>query len=439
MKKFILFVIVGLLVLNIDSVGQNVNSEKKCIDCHRNLFERKIIHPSKNSCEDCHKSNGEEHPHDNNVKGFILAEKMPSLCYNCHDLIGKSKVLHQPATDGNCLLCHDVHQSDYPKLLLKEEKELCLDCHDKPLIVGTIKVGNIKKLLKKDNFVHKAIDRGCVICHSAHGSNNPLHLVKSFPAGEEYLQASTDSFALCFSCHDSKLFEEAVTETATNFRIGNENLHYLHVNRKKSRNCNRCHNAHGSANYFHINEKVLFGHWEMPIKFVKQENGGSCFPGCHSKKKYDRFGVPNVDSLSASWYNTNSKQHSNNINSSGVNNNQRLNEFNSLKFSDIKFVFASTQIVKNTDKKLINVINFMKKYPDCKIEIQGFTDNVGENAINRVLSQQRAEKVKQIMIDQGISHYRIYTIGYGKSNPVAPDDTEKSRAKNRRAEIKLVK
>jgi len=155
----------------------------------------------------------------------------------------KQKVLHKPATDGNCLACHNPHQSEHSKLLLTEEKALCLNCHDKTIIFGDIKVKNIKKLLQTGNFIHRAIDSGCVICHSPHGSNNILHLVKNFPGHEAYLNASIDSFALCFSCHDSKLFAEVNTNSATNFRIGNENLHYLHVNRKKSRNCSVCHNV----------------------------------------------------------------------------------------------------------------------------------------------------------------------------------------------------
>ena len=65
-------------------------------------------------------------------------------------------------------------------------------------------------------------------------------------------------------------------------------MHFLHINGNRGRNCISCHNIHGSKNEHLIADKIPYGNWAMPMKFVKNENGGSCFPGCHSKKNYDR-------------------------------------------------------------------------------------------------------------------------------------------------------
>jgi predicted CXXCH cytochrome family protein len=434
MNRLFSLILTVFLFIGISLTGQ-VTTEKTCIECHEDLVKLKYVHLKKDQCEDCHKSNNSKHPEEG-IIGFELTKKIPDLCYDCHESVVKDKVLHEPATDGNCLFCHDTHQSDNPKLLVSNENDLCLKCHDKPIVYKNLKIVNIKELLKENNYIHSAIDSGCTVCHSPHESDNTYRFKKHFPGGESYLHATKDSFALCFSCHDSKLFEDAFSKSATNFRIGDENLHYLHVNREKSRNCNRCHNVHGSKNPFHINETVRFGNWDMPINYKKTENGGSCFPGCHVRRSYDRFAKPARDTITNDRHEEYVFENKTNIVDEF---NKRLSEFSKLKFKDIKFEFGSSNIIKGTDKNLINIVNFMKKYPDCKVEIQGYTDNLGENSININLSEERAKKVKQLMVNMGIAYYRIYTIGYGKSNPIAPNDTEKNRAKNRRVEIKLVR
>ncbi|MCK4993003.1 MAG: hypothetical protein KAS29_21040, partial [Bacteroidales bacterium] len=79
-----------------------------------------------------------------------------------------------------------------------------------------------------------------------------------------------------------------VTTTATNFRNGDQNMHFLHINGTKGRNCNLCHDMHGSPNEHLIADKVMFGNWEMPVGFKALENGGSCLTGCHAEKQYVR-------------------------------------------------------------------------------------------------------------------------------------------------------
>lgn len=114
------------------------------------------------------------------------------------------------------------------------------------------------------------------------------------------------------------------------------------------------------------------------------------------------------------------------------------NEFENLVFPEIKFVFDKTDIIDGTDKELINVINFMNKYPEIILEISGHTDEKGSIEYNQKLSEKRAEKVKQIMVNFGISPVRLKTIGFGKSLPVTENKSETGRMINRRVEFRIL-
>ncbi len=97
------------------------------------------------------------------------------------------------------------------------------------------------------------------------------------------------AYALCFTCHDRDLLRYPDTSFATGFRDGERNLHFLHVNNaQKGRSCALCHELHGGTNDVLIAESVTFGSWQLPLKFVKSDNGGSCAPGCHRPAVYDR-------------------------------------------------------------------------------------------------------------------------------------------------------
>ncbi|MDP2336396.1 MAG: cytochrome c3 family protein [Bacteroidota bacterium] len=143
------------------------------------------------------------------------------------------------------------------------------------------------KLLTNSKVIHPALEDGCIVCHQPHGSSNNYLLKSTFPAGN-YVPSKKESFAVCWECHDSDLFELEKTTTATNFRNGDVNLHNVHRKGKNERSCIMCHNVHASPNEHLIEDKVKFGEWELPIRYTPRENGGSCFPGCHAEKSYSR-------------------------------------------------------------------------------------------------------------------------------------------------------
>jgi hypothetical protein len=88
-------------------------------------------------------------------------------------------------------------------------------------------------------------------------------------------------YDLCFTCHDKQLVLTAKTTGLTNFRDGETNLHFVHVNREdKGRSCRSCHDVHGSDLPKHIASEVPFegSGWSMPIGYEPKSDGGRCAP-----------------------------------------------------------------------------------------------------------------------------------------------------------------
>lgn len=84
------------------------------------------------------------------------------------------------------------------------------------------------------------------------------------------------------------------------------------------------------------------------------------------------------------------------------------------------------------------IVKLMKQNEDLRFEIGGHTDNTGTTDRNNILSQERADAVKNQMIKMGIDEGRLTTKGYGSSKPVAKNDNAENKARNRRVEfIKL--
>ena len=110
----------------------------------------------------------------------------------------------------------------------------------------------------------------------------------------------------------------------------------------------------------------------------------------------------------------------------------------------INFKTGSAEILKTSNKILDKAVKVMQDYPDIKLEIQGHTDDVGDDAANLDLSQKRAESVKAYFEGKGIAADRVSAKGYGETAPSAPIDGLKggklkaAQAKNRRVEFKLL-
>lgn len=85
--------------------------------------------------------------------------------------------------------------------------------------------------------------------------------------------------------------------------------------------------------------------------------------------------------------------------------------------------------------ELINLLSFLINNPTISIEIEGFTDNIGDDEANYILSSRRAKAVYNFLINNSIKPQRLKYVGFGKNKPIAPNTTEKGRANNRRTEF----
>ena len=93
----------------------------------------------------------------------------------------------------------------------------------------------------------------------------------------------------------------------------------------------------------------------------------------------------------------------------------------------------------NGDKKELDILmKQLKNNPNMKIELAAHTDNVGDDASNMHLSQQRANSVRDYLVEKGIEINRLMPKGYGEKKPVATNDTAEGRTLNRRTECRVI-
>lgn len=104
----------------------------------------------------------------------------------------------------------------------------------------------------------------------------------------------------------------------------------------------------------------------------------------------------------------------------------------------VNFDFDKNEIRPDSRPMLDAAIRILKENPDVRIAVEGFTDAIGSDDYNKALSMRRAEAVFQYLVNGGIDPERMKVAGYGKSRPVASNDTPSGRAQNRRVELHVV-
>jgi len=232
------------------SLRKKVNA--LCLDCHQGPQEKtdQTVHPPyrESKCSLCHRPHASASDH-------LLTEPPKNLCGSCHS---ESSLLrsdgfvpgtpqkeednrqekpspdtaptllsrHQPVEKGECLACHSGHATTRPALLIKERKELCLDCHG-------------EKEYAKDSSSHRpARGKSCDTCHQPHGSSHRALL-------------AADEQVLCFSCHTRESNQRGRFSLHRPFASGNcSGCHALHKDEtghllkqpvRKGLLCNSCH------------------------------------------------------------------------------------------------------------------------------------------------------------------------------------------------------
>lgn len=264
-----------------------------CLDCHEDFkkyLTRPFTHaPAIGSCVNCHNPHNSQYPK-------LLEDDISTMCLGCHSdmksVTTEARVKHDATIkDKACVNCHNPHGANVEYLLVDLPFNLCVNCHGKDNVIdneGNV-LTNFKTLLAENPEQHGPVrDKDCSACHNPHGEKYFRLLDQEYPA-QFYSPYDPKLYALCFECHEERVFEEPQTETLTLFRNGAKNLHYVHVNKKeRGRTCRACHEVHASKQKHHIREGVPYGSkgWILKIRYTPTPFGGSCGKNCHDSRSY---------------------------------------------------------------------------------------------------------------------------------------------------------
>jgi outer membrane protein OmpA-like peptidoglycan-associated protein len=108
-----------------------------------------------------------------------------------------------------------------------------------------------------------------------------------------------------------------------------------------------------------------------------------------------------------------------------------------LAAKNILFVTGSSKLQSKSFKGLNEVAKILSENPGMTLDVDGHTDNVGNDDKNMVLSQNRADAVKKYLVSKGVAAERITATGHGETMPVADNKTAVGRQQNRRSELLL--
>ena len=106
-----------------------------------------------------------------------------------------------------------------------------------------------------------------------------------------------------------------------------------------------------------------------------------------------------------------------------------------VSMSDVLFDTGKYSLKSGAREKLAKVAGILLAYPSLNIEVGGYTDNVGGDAMNQTLSENRAGSVRDYLVQQGVSSNSVSSKGFGNTLPVASNDSSAGRQQNRRVEL----
>lgn len=264
-----------------------------CLDCHDDfakIMARKSTHkPAQVNCVSCHNPHNSKFPK-------LLVEDSEALCLSCHtaisNIVTTAKVKHDAVSTGaKCVNCHNPHAANVEHLLTRLPYDLCVNCHGKDGVTDHDgkPLTNMKTLLAQNPHQHGPVtDKDCSACHLTHGGDNFRLLTKEYPA-QFYSAYDPKLYALCFDCHEESIVKDPKTTTLTKFRNGDQNLHFVHVNKdERGRTCRACHEVHASQQVHQIRDAVPYGRtgYMLKINFTQEPWGGTCAKTCHVTRSY---------------------------------------------------------------------------------------------------------------------------------------------------------
>jgi outer membrane protein OmpA-like peptidoglycan-associated protein len=106
-----------------------------------------------------------------------------------------------------------------------------------------------------------------------------------------------------------------------------------------------------------------------------------------------------------------------------------------VNMSDVLFDTGSYTLKPGAREKLAKISGIVLAHPGLNLQIEGHTDSVGSDEFNQALSEHRAAAVQDFLIEQGVPGSKVAARGFGKTQPVASNDTPEGRQRNRRVEL----
>jgi OmpA-OmpF porin, OOP family len=108
-------------------------------------------------------------------------------------------------------------------------------------------------------------------------------------------------------------------------------------------------------------------------------------------------------------------------------------------FDHLNFDTDTTNLTPASKQTVDDLIIILKACPTAQVQLAGHTDNTGDPAANQTLSTERATAIQSMLVAGGVEADRITTVGYGQDKPIASNDTEEGKARNRRTELVVLK
>lgn len=106
-----------------------------------------------------------------------------------------------------------------------------------------------------------------------------------------------------------------------------------------------------------------------------------------------------------------------------------------VSLADILFDFDKATLRRDVEFNLVKIATILNQYSEMNVLVEGHTDAIGTDEYNLNLSKKRAQAVSDFLVSQGVAAKRMSWEGYGKTRPVADNDTEEGRQKNRRVDL----
>jgi outer membrane protein OmpA-like peptidoglycan-associated protein len=106
-----------------------------------------------------------------------------------------------------------------------------------------------------------------------------------------------------------------------------------------------------------------------------------------------------------------------------------------VNMSDVLFDTAKSTLRPLAREKLAKVAGIVSGHPGLRLDVEGYTDSVGGDDYNQQLSEQRGKSVRDYLIMQGMPGSSVTAKGFGKTQPVASNETAEGRQQNRRVEL----